>query len=518
MTKYIITACFFISGILIHSQEDNRPNVILIMCDDLNDYEGVFGGHEQAITPNIDRLANNGIKFINAQTNAPVCQPSRNSLFTGVYPHTSKDFGWTPLLKQSTLKNNKTIIRLFKENGYLTLGTGKLTHGKPPKDWQKWGNNHKHNYGPLYFDGEKPGALPTVPQPYQSIGAIDGSYGRLSEGGITDGKTRKVPGFIYGWDFKPFRYINDNDRSRLQDEKHAIWASKQIMSMDAEGTETPFFMGIGFVRPHTPLHAPDKYFDMYPLESLKLDDWLKGDEKDTYWSKNFDSELKGPRYYRTLLKSYNGNRELAMKKFLQAYLACITFIDDQVGVILDTLVKSRFKDNTIIVFTSDHGWQMGEKNYLFKNSPWEESAKVPLIISSPSQKNGRKEDQPVALIDIFPTLVDYCNLEGNHKLNANGGSLGGFSMKPLIEGNSKWEGPKGALTIVGNVGANTRLNEQTFSYRTKRYRYILYPDGNEELYDHDKDPREWENIADIKKMKSIKKKLKKDMYKIINAS
>ena len=90
MTKYIITACFFISGILIHSQEDNRPNVILIMCDDLNDYEGVFGGHEQAITPNIDRLANNGIKFINAQTNAPVCQPSRNSLFTGVYPHTSK--------------------------------------------------------------------------------------------------------------------------------------------------------------------------------------------------------------------------------------------------------------------------------------------------------------------------------------------------------------------------------------------------------------------------------------------
>ena len=109
--------------------------------------------------------------------------------------------------------------------------------------------------------------------------------------------------------------------------------------MDAEGTETPFFMGIGFVRPHTPLHAPDKYFDMYPLESLKLDDWLIGDEKDTYWSENFDSELKGPRYYRTLLKSYNGNRELAMKKFLQAYLACITFVDDQVGVILDTLEK-----------------------------------------------------------------------------------------------------------------------------------------------------------------------------------
>ena len=107
MIKYIISAYFILSGIFINAQENSRPNVILIMCDDLNDYEGVFGGHEQAITPNIDCLANNGVKFINAQTNAPVCQPSRNSLFTGVYPHTSKDYGWTPLLKQSTLKITK---------------------------------------------------------------------------------------------------------------------------------------------------------------------------------------------------------------------------------------------------------------------------------------------------------------------------------------------------------------------------------------------------------------------------
>ena len=142
----------------------------------------------------------------------------------------------------------------------------------------------------------------------------------------------------------------------------------------------------------------------------------------------------------------------------------------------------------------------GQKKTIYsKNSPWEESAKVPLIISSPSQKSGHTEDQPVALIDIFPTLVDYCDLEGDHKLNTDGGALGGYSMKPLIEGSSKWKGPKGALTVVGNVGVKTGLNEQTFSYRTKRYRYILYPDGNEELYDHDSDPREWENIASSRK-------------------
>ena len=106
----------------------DKPNVILIMCDDLNDYQGIFGGHPQALTPNIDAMAASGIQFINAQSNAPVCQPSRNSMFTGVYPHNSKDFGWTKRTKQPVLKHNKTIIDLFKENGYYTLGTGKLLH------------------------------------------------------------------------------------------------------------------------------------------------------------------------------------------------------------------------------------------------------------------------------------------------------------------------------------------------------------------------------------------------------
>ncbi len=225
----LILSTLFIIGISFNSigQTATKPNVIFIMCDDLNDYQGVFGGHPQAITPNIDKLAKSGIQFMNAQSNVPVCQPSRNSLFTGVYAHDSKDFGWTPLHKQPVLKNNKTLIKLFKENGYKTLGSGKLTHGKPPKEWDEWGANFKHNYGPAYNNGETNVAHPKVPPPYNSIGPVDGSYGRLSTAGISTGEKGK-PGWVYGWDKKPFRYMNDIDRDLLKDEKHAKCAGEKI--------------------------------------------------------------------------------------------------------------------------------------------------------------------------------------------------------------------------------------------------------------------------------------------------
>lgn len=496
------------------AQNDEKPNVIFIMCDDLNDYQGVFGGHPQAITPNLDKLAKSGIQFMNAQSNVPVCQPSRNSLFTGVYAHASKDFGWTPLLKQPVLKNNKTLIKLFKENGYKTLGSGKLTHGKPPKEWDEWGANYKHNYGPSYNNGETNVAHPAVPDPYNSIGPVDGSFGRLSTAGISTGEIGK-PGWVYGWDKKPFRYINENDRDLLQDEKHAKWAVEKLKEL--ENQQDPFFMGIGFVRPHTPLHAPDKYFDLFPIEKLELSPWMLNDVKDTYWIENFDKNKKGPKYYRMLLESYDGNHEVALKHFLQAYLACVTFVDEQIGKVLDALEKSPLKENTIIVFTSDHGWQMGEKAYLFKNSPWEESARVPMIIRHGNSKITGKVNHPVSLIDLYPTLVDLCKLEGNNKLNEQGGELGGFSLRSFIEdpNTKKWEGPNGALTLIGNYGKTISTEKQNFSYRTERYRYILYGNGKEELYDHKKDPYEWHNVAEVKNNKNIKKLLHSEMNDII---
>jgi iduronate 2-sulfatase len=494
----------------------SKPNVLFIICDDLNDYQGVFGGHPQALTPNIDKLAEMSVQFVNAQSNVPVCSPSRNSFITGVYPHTSKDYGWTDLKKQPVLKNNKTMMCFFKENGYLTVGTGKITHGNVEKDWDEWGMSLKNNYGPFYFDGENKKALPTVPSPYQEIGPVDGSFGRLSDAGISVGKVGEK-GWVYGWSDEPMRYLNDNDRDLMQDELHANWIVEKIKSLEKTEAQQPFFMGVGFVRPHTPLHAPDKYFDMFPVESLTLEYWEEQDLDDTYWNNNFDRDLKGPRYYRTLLESFNGDRELALKHFLQAYLACVAFVDDQVGKVLNALNESKFKDNTLVIFTSDHGWQMGEKNYLFKNSPWEESARIPMLIKAPNIKVGFKVEQPVSLIDLYPTLVDLCGLEGDNKLNAKGGNLGGFSLKPLLQQDFKnWKGPHGALTVVGNYGIKTPTERQNFSYRTKDWRYIIYSNGQEELYNHNNDSYEFNNLANVKKFLSVKRKLKKEVFAIIN--
>jgi arylsulfatase A-like enzyme len=510
----IFCLLFLINGF--GQKKQVKPNVLFIICDDLNDYQGVFGGHPQAKTPNIDRLAASGVQFINAQSNVPVCSPSRNSMITGVYPHNSKDYGWTDLKKQPVLKNNKTIMRLFKENGYITLGTGKITHGNMKEDWDEWGMPLKNNYGPFYFDGKDKKALPTVPEPFAKIGQVDGSFGRLSDVGYSSGK-KNEKGFVYGWDNEPMRYVNDEDRDLLQDELHAKWAEAKIKELEKRKIQQPFFMGVGFIRPHTPLHAPDKYFDMFPLEEIQLDTWKKEDTNDTHWKDNFDRNQKGARYYKALLASYNGDRELAIKHFLQAYLACVAFVDEQVGKVLDALENSKFKDNTIVIFTSDHGWQMGEKDYLFKNSPWEESARIPMIIKTTETKSGVKVDQPVSLIDLYPTLIDLCDLKGNHKKNENAGNLGGFSLKPFLKNKPrKWKGPNGALTVVGNYGIKIPIEKQNFSYRTKNWRYIKYSNGQEELYNHQTDGYEWNNIASDSKYIKIKKKLIKEMNAIIN--
>lgn len=517
---YLFSILIGAFGIAVNAQE-KKPNVIFIICDDLNDYVGVFGGHKQALTPNIDKLAATGIRFVNAQTNVPVCSPSRNSLFTGVYPHDSKDFGWTSHTKQVVLKKNKTMMRYFQENGYVTLGSGKLTHESAKADWNQWGMDLANNYGPFYFNGKDKIANPSVPAPYNNIGAVDGSFGRLSD--VVSRGVKGEKGWVYGYKNEPMRYSNDNDRDLLQDEKHAQWAVKKLKELENSDNNQPFFMGIGFVRPHTPLHAPDKYFDLFPLDKIELDNWLTDDEKDTFYKKHIinkekDVEHRGNKYYKMLLESYGGDREVALKHFLQAYLACITFVDEQVGVVIDALNNnSKFKENTIVVFTSDHGWQMGEKSYLYKNALWEESTRIPLIIKTPGTKAGGKVEHPVSLIDIFPTLIDLASLKGSTKKNEDGGNLGGYSLRPFLENpeTKKWNGPKGALTIIGNFEELFPKEKQNYSYRTLNWRYIRYWNGDEELYDHREDPYEWQNIAVEKENKKIKNKLEKEMNQII---
>jgi arylsulfatase A-like enzyme len=500
---------------------DKKPNVVFIICDDLNDYSGPFQGHEQVKTPNIDKLAKSGVSFINAQSNVPVCSPSRNSLFTGVYPHHSKDFGWTKHFQQPTLKHNKTMMEYFAENGYHVMGSGKLLHVNKKEYWDEWGVNI-NNYGPLAFNGIEPVGHPSVPEPYRNIGPIDGSFAPLSDVPTFHDSISKgnKTGWLYTRGKSDFLdYTDEDHRDLLPDEMHAQWAAKRIKEMDASADEKPFFMGIGFVRPHTPLYAPQRFFDMFPIDEIELSMIKEGDAIDTYYKDIYPADIKGLRYYRTLKESYGGDAEMGLKHFLQAYLACVAFVDEQIGTVVDAVNNSKFKDNTIIVLTSDHGWQMGEKDYLFKNSPWEESTRIPLIIKSPQAKSNAEVEHPVSLIDLFPTLNDLCDLSGDNRKNASGGVMGGHSLKTFLNDPSSdtWAGPNGALSMVG-VGLNKdKVMKQTYSYRTKDWRYIRYMDGREELYDHRSDPYEWDNLAENENYSSKKDELKNEMTELIQA-
>ena len=528
--KSVLLFIFYLmlSTVFYVSAQQQKPNVVFIIVDDLNDYEGVFGGHPQVKTPNIDKLATSGVTFVNAHSNVPVCAPSRNSLFTGVYPHDSGDFGWTALKNQPVLKNNKTIMQLFAENDYHVMGSGKLLHHNRKDMWHEWGAK-VNNYGPVAFNGIESVGHPSVPEPFRSIGPIDGSFASLSDvpsfpDSISEG--RKT-GWLYSmWGGKAkkegefLEYEDENNRDLMPDEMHAQWAAKRIEEMEAEGTDKPFFMGIGFVRPHTPLYAPKKYFDMFPLDELELSELKKDDNADTHYKDIYPPDIKGLWYYRTLKESYDGDAEKGLKHFLQAYLACIAFVDAQIGAVVDAVNNSKYSDNTIIVLVADHGWQMGEKEYLFKNSPWEESTRIPYIIKAPGYNNGTKVDHPVSLIDVLPTLRDLCDLQGTNKKNEHGGETGGFSLKPFLKNpeTENWDGPTGALSMVGNGLNDEDKMKQTYSYRTKDWRYILYMDGSEELYHNKIDPFEWNNLAENEEYSAMKNKLKKEMLSIIQHS
>ena len=223
------------------------------------------------------------------------------------------------------------------------------------------------------------------------------------------------------------------------------------------------------------------------------------------------------KYFRLLRQSYSTD-DADLRAFTQAYLASVAAVDDCIGEIINALDKTRLKDNTIVVVTSDHGWNMGEKDYLFKNSLWEESARVPLIIRAPGVAvPGGIAEHPVSLIDVYPTLVDLCGLEGDTRKNNKGAALDGYSMRPFLEHpqSGTWEGPDGALTMVfvGNskipMTAEEKLDpaRQHWSIRTVRWRYIRYSNGSEELYDHDHDPYEWTNLAGSPRLAEVKNRL-----------
>ena len=487
---------------------DNRPNVVLIMCDDLNDYIEPMDGHPQALTPQLDRLARSGVMFNQAHTNVPICGSSRASMFTGIYPHNSGLFGFNRWDGYGVLQNSRTLMHHLRANGYHTLGTGKLMHHEVASEWDDFA--YAADYGPFPTDGEDRFAHPDVLPPYSEIGAVDGSFGPLVSLEGRTSKAGKPLHWVTGrWgQQRILRVDGPDDHDQTADEINGDWAVEQLQALAKGAGDKPFFMGVGFMRPHTPLIVPQRFFDMFPLEEIQLPQIRPDDIDDTHarsvrtllggWEPSRNrSEDMGRRLFEDLVESYPEDNE-GLRRFIQAYLASVASVDEQIGMILDAIDGSSLRDNTIIIFTSDHGWGMGEKDYLYKNSLWQESTQVPLIVRAPGiTPAGMVSEHPVSLIDLYPTLVELCGLEGDTRKNEQGHLLDGFSLGPLLADpvSGEWEGPDAALTALYKWRERYDPGRESYALRSRDWRYIRYENGREELYHTEADPLEWTNLA-----------------------
>ena len=509
----------------------DRPNVLFVICDDLNDTVEGLGGHPQARTPNIDRLIRSGVRFVNAHSSNPVCGPSRASLWSGLYPHTSGMYGYNQngytWRDSPVLKDAVTMFEHFRKHGYETYATGKIFHNnhhtvplfREQGQYDRFGVDD--SFGPFPWDGKARNGYsvshPSMKSPWGANGFE--VFVPLSDvPQVPPDPSKNKPGFD-GWiDYgQPFRYDGPNDRDLMTDERSAKWASEQL----AANHQKPFFMTVGFMRPHSPWVVPQKYFDLFPLDKIEFPPFLANDLEDCgqpIWQMK-ETVIHYSRLER-LREAYPGKE--GWKRWIRAYLASVAFVDDQLGRVLDALENSRYADNTIIVFTSDHGFHMGEKDLLFKKTIWEESTRVPLVIHAPGiAEPGQKCEQPVSLVDLYPTLIDLCGLPPEPNQHGNGRNLDGHSLRPLLTKPEAgiWDGPPVALSVIEGgvpveIGAIAPLSQQHFTVRSIDWRYSLWANGEEELYDHRTDPQEWHNLAADPAHATIKDELREELRRL----
>ncbi|WP_168432978.1 sulfatase [Pontiella sulfatireligans] len=440
----------------IQTGAQEHPNVLFIAFDDLNDWVGCLGGHPNAKTPNIDALAKRGMLFTNAACPAPICNPSRASIMSGMLPSTSGVYDNSPFFRGSpVLKDVATMPQYFQQHGYAALRTGKIFHNQTETDPQSWDAAFPS------LDVHKPDA--SVPEKYKGMKQAQYKW-----------ETGALP-------------LSD---AEMDDGMVADWAIGQL----EQKHDKPFFLAVGMYHPHLPWFAPKKYFDMHPIDTVQLPIINLNDRDDIpAIAQKFNTNAGHKRY-----KEFTATKELWREK-VQAYLAATSFADAQVGRVLQALENSEYADNTVIVLWSDHGWHLGEKLHWTKYSLWEEAARVPLIFAGTKVPKVGKCDVPVSLVNLYPTLANLCGLPANP---ANDG----MDMTPLLENPAlDWERP--ALTTHG-------VNNH--SVRTKRWRYTRWSDGSEELYDHDADPLEWKNLADNPEHAALKIELSK-WFPTVNA-
>jgi choline-sulfatase len=415
----------------------SKPNVLFIAIDDQNDWVGPLRGHPLVKTPHMDRLARRGSVMLNAHCQAPLCNPSRTSLMLSQRTTTTGIYGLAPWFRTlDAWKDRVTLPQHFKAHGYRTLTGGKIYHGAYPgpakraEEFDVWG---------------PPGGVGVRP-PQKLIPATPMGNHPLMDWGVFPHK--------------------DEDKG---DYKVASWAVEQLKSAPKD---QPFFLAAGFSLPHVPCFITQPWMDLYPDDDSVLPKITADDRADTprfswylHWS------LPEPRLAWT--RENNQWRNL-----VRSYLASTSFIDAQIGRILDALQAAGLAENTVIVLWSDHGYHLGEKAITGKNTLWDRSTRVPLIFAGPGVAAGGQVKSPAELLDIYPTLIELCGLTPRTDLE-------GISLGPqLRSAAAKRERP-----------AITSHNQGNHGVRSERWRYIRYADGTEELYDMQKDPNEWTNLA-----------------------
>lgn len=426
---------------------DAKPyNVLFIPVDDLNHWVGVLGRNRQVKTPNIDKLAKSGVSFANAHCAAPICCPSRVALMSGLRPSTTGVYGnnhdWRTVIPDSL-----TLPTFFRRHGYEVLGGGKIYHGGFDRDSD--------------FD-------------FYFRGGNDNSNKGVTERG-------QFGGIKWG--------IMGGDDDALRDYHVASWAIGELNKKH----DKPFFLAPGIFRPHMPWNVPQKYYDLYPLETIQLPPYKTGDIDDMPEEGKRMALNLGD--HEALMKT--ANPELEWKKAIRAYMACISYADAMIGRMIDALDKSEYKANTIVVLWGDHGWHLNEKDHWRKFSLWEEATRAPLIYRVPGMtKAGGVCKSSLDFMSIYPTLAELCGFPIPKHVE-------GISIVPLLKNPS----------AVWDVPALTTHGYRNHAVRSNGWRYIRYEGGGEEVYDETKDPYEWNNLAGIKEGKAMIKKLQAWMPK-----
>jgi len=432
----------------------SRPNVLFIAIDDQNDWIGCMQGHPQVRTPHIDRLAARGTLFTNAHCQAPLCNPSRNSLLTGLRPSTTGIYGLAPGVRENDATRERvTLPQTFTEAGYHTFTCGKIYHDgsvKPkdqPREFNVWGTSVG------------------MPKPARTFVKLPGDQHPAMD-----------------WGPYPER-----------DEENADWkiADAAAEQLRTAPKDRPFFIAAGFRLPHVPCFASQKWFDLYPDTTLKMPPVKEDDRADLpRFADYLHWQLPEPR-----LKTLRDIGE--WRSLVRAYLATISFMDSQVGRLLEALEASGRAENTVVVLWSDHGWHLGEKGITGKNTLWDRSTRVPLLLAGPGISRNARCGRPAELLDLYPTLLELARLPARSDLE-------GHSLVPQLRdarAARKWP-------------AITTHNQGNHAVRTERWRYIRYADGSEELYDMEKDPNEWTNLARGRRHASVKASLKQWLPKV----